>query len=122
MRIALPPEESGVQFFDEEGVLEALHHPVDDGDDHFNIQIFAEFTPLEAKAHKGNPAVGVFGDQEAVDLALQGQVRPVVPQQVDAVGNPILAHHVLGADQPVTQHVEETAFPHFGRHVQVSRE
>src|SRR5712692_9349922 len=47
LRIALPPEEPGVQFLDEEGVLEALHHPVDDRNDHFNIQIFAQLAALE---------------------------------------------------------------------------
>src|SRR2546428_4209682 len=43
----------------------------------------------------------------SVDLALQSQVRPVVPQQVDAVGNPILAHHVLGARGRSEEHTSE---------------
>lgn len=53
-------------------------------------------------------SVGVLVGQEAIDLPLQAEVGAVVSEQGDAVGDPILAHQVFRAHQPVPQSMEES--------------
>src|SRR5438552_2310252 len=45
-----------------------------------------------------------------------------VRHQVDAIRDPVLAHHVLGADQPVAQDLEKAAGADIGRHIEIRRE
>ena len=78
-----------------------------------------KFAALQTEAHEAYRTVGIFGDQKAVDLALQNQVGAVVAQQRNAIGNPVLAQQVFGADQPVAEHFEETGRANFRGRVQI---
>src|SRR5437016_2563119 len=120
--VAGAAEQAGIKFFSEQRVLEALHHPVDDRDDDLYIEVLAQFAAFQAEAHESDSAVWVFGDQKAIDLAPQGEVGSIVPHQVNAIRDPVLAHHVLGADQPVAQDLEKAAGADIGRHIEIRRE
>jgi len=67
--IALSSKQTGIQFLDQQGILEAFNHPIENGNDHFDIQIPAEFPAFEAKAHELYSSIGIFGDQKAVDFS-----------------------------------------------------
>ena len=80
-QFTLTPEQSWIKFPGQQCVLKTLDHPVDDRNHHFDIEILAQFAELQTKTHKTHRAVRVLGNQEAIYLALQHQVGPIVPQQ-----------------------------------------
>src|SRR5207249_1271186 len=92
LRIAVAAEEARIEFFGQQRVLEAFHGPVEDGDGHLLIQIAAKLVAFHAETHKGHGAIGVLGQQETVDFALQGKIGPIVSEQRYAIRNPILVH------------------------------
>ena len=70
-QLALPAKQARVKFRGEKSVLKTFDHPIDDGDHHLNIEIIAKFASFEPKANEFNSAIRIFGDEEAVDFALE---------------------------------------------------
>lgn len=107
-------KQSRIEFGGEQRVLEALHHPVEDRDDHFDVHVLAQFAAVQAEADKTYGAVGIFADEEAVDLALQDEIGAIVSQERNTIGDPVLVHEMFGADQPVAENFEEASLANFG--------
>ena len=98
----------GVEFFGQQRVLKAVDRPLQDRADHLGVEILAQLTAAQTVAHKLVPSVGIFRHQEAVNLATQRQVGPVVADQINAVRRPVVADHPFAAPEPVAQHGEKT--------------
>ena len=92
------------------------------GDNHFHVHIVAQLAALDAEAHEGDGAVGIFGGEEAIDFTLQHQIGAVVAEQRDAVGDPVFAQQMFGADQPIIENIEEAGGAHVGGRIQIFRE
>src|SRR5262249_12515837 len=118
-RFALLTEEAGVEFLGEKGILKTFHRPAQYGQDHYKIHVFAQFAAWQAKAHKSNVAVRILGQKKAIDLTLERQFGAVVSEQRDPVGNPVLAHQMLGADEPIAQNLKKSLLLYVRRCVQV---
>ena len=73
------------------------------------------------KPHERGAAVGILREQKAIDFAFQRQIHSVISEQRHAIGNPIFAHHVFGAHQPVAQNLEKSLFANLRRAIQVCR-
>ena len=83
------------------------------------VDVIAKLVALQSEAHKCPPSVGVFVHQEAVDLTAQREIGAVVADQVNAIWNPVVAQHVLGARQPVTHDFPKPFCLHFRRAIEV---
>ena len=118
-QLSLTAKQSWIKFGGEQCILEAFHHPVENGNDHLDVHIFAQLVALQSKADKAHGAVRIFTDQEAVNLALQHKVGAVIAEQRNTVRNPVLVHQVLGADEPVAQHFEKASQTNFRGRIQV---
>ena len=106
--LPLPAKESRIKFRREQRVLESFHHPVDDRHDHLNVHVVAQFVALQPEADESHRAIGIFADEETINLAPQYEIGPVVPEKRDAVRNPIVVQQMFGANQPVAQNVEKS--------------
>src|SRR4029077_7278050 len=80
-QFALSAKQTRIQLSGEQRILEALHHPVDDRDDHLDVHVLAQFAAIEPEAHEDDGSVGIFADKEAVNLALQYKIGTVISQQ-----------------------------------------
>src|SRR6266478_12499 len=118
--LTLPAKKAGVEFLGEQRILKTLHGPVEDRDDHLEVEVVAQFVPLQTEADKSDRAIGIFGHQETIDLAFQGQIGSVVSEQGDPIRDPVFMQQVLGLDQPIAQDFEEAQVSHIRRDVQVS--
>src|SRR5260221_31002 len=112
-------EQAGIQLFSKQGVLKAVHHPSQEGNDHVNFQISAKLPSSQTILHKVDRAEWIFRHMKAIDVPLKRQLRCVVSQKENTVRNPILVHEVLRADQPIAQYLEEPQLLQFGRNVQI---
>ena len=120
--LTLAPEEAGIEFFGQQSVLETFDRPVENRNDHFQVEILPEFSALEAKFYECNRAVGVLGHVETVDLTLKRQIGSIVPEQGDAIRNPIFMEQMLGSGKPVAQDFEESPVPDLLRSVEIGGE
>src|SRR5579862_7490545 len=65
----LPAKQAGVEFFGKQCVLEAIHRPLENGDDHFRVEVIAQVAAVQTVAHECAPAVRIVRDEEAIDFA-----------------------------------------------------
>src|SRR5438445_8961606 len=117
--LALPAEKTRIKLGGEQPILKTFHGPVKNRNNHLHIHIFSQLASFQTKAHEVHSAIWILDNQEAVDLALQRQISPVVTEQRDAIGNPVFMQQVLGACQPVAKHFEEATILHFSGGVQI---
>ena len=54
------------------------------------------------------PSIRIVRHQKAVDLPPQSQIRPIIPDQINSVGRPVIAHHILRAPQPVPEQLKKS--------------
>src|SRR5580698_10432840 len=76
-QFSLAPKQPRIQFSRKQCILKTLHHPVDDRNDHLDVHVLAQFAAIEPEAHEGDGSVGIFADEEAVNLALQNKIGAV---------------------------------------------
>ncbi len=89
--------------------------PIENGDDERGIDVRANFSARDAEANEGGAAIGIFGEQEAIDFALEREVHAVISQERNAVRNPVVAQQALGGEQPVMQDFEKSLFANLRR-------
>src|SRR5256885_6099954 len=58
-QLSRPAEQAGVEFGCQQCILKALHHPIDDGNDEFNLQLVAQFAALQSKTNELDSSVGI---------------------------------------------------------------
>src|SRR5689334_12623191 len=95
--VALTAKEAGIKFFRKQRVLEAIHGPFENRDDHLNIDVIAQLTTLHAKTYECAPTVRILAHEKPVDLATQHEICSIVANQVNAIWDPVVAQHVLCA-------------------------
>src|SRR5262249_20776915 len=117
----LAAEESGIEFGGEQRVLKALHRPVEDGDDHFRIGVFAQLAAIHTEANEADGAIRIFGDKEAIDLALQDKVCAVAAEERDTVSIPIFVQYVFRPSEPITHNLEESLLANFRGSIEIFR-
>src|ERR1700733_13658388 len=71
LQFSLAAEQTGVEFRGKQSVLKALHHPVQNRDDHFDVQISTQFAALQSEADEIDCAIRIFCDQKTVNFPLQ---------------------------------------------------
>ena len=69
--VALAREETRIELLGQQRVLEALHGPLENRDDHLLVDVGAHLAALDPHAHERDRAVGIPVAQEAVDLLAQ---------------------------------------------------
>ena len=52
---ALPPEKPGIKLLREQRILKPFDRPIENGNNHFQIEILAYFSTLHAEANKARP-------------------------------------------------------------------
>src|SRR6202047_587299 len=117
--LALPAGKTGIKLGHEQRILKTFHGPVKNRNNHLHIHIFSQPAAFQAKAHEAHAAIRVLRDQEAVNLALQPKISPVVTEQRDAKGDPVVMQQVFCTCPPGAKHLEGTAILHFRVGVQI---
>src|ERR1700729_2514536 len=74
-------EKTGIEFFGEQRVLETLDGPFEHGSDQRGIDVRANFAARETEAHGRGGAIRIFGDEKAVDFALEFEIDTVISHQ-----------------------------------------
>lgn len=84
-------EQAGVQLLGDQRVLEPLGQPVQHGRDQLGVHVVPDLVPPDPELHEVQGAVGVLGEQEPVDVALQLEVGAVVPDEGHPIRDPVLS-------------------------------
>src|SRR5579863_4341189 len=93
---ALAAEQPRIQLGSQQRILKTLHGPIQYGDDHFHIHVFAQFAAIQAKAHKQYSPVRILRNQKAVNLASLMHISPIIHDKCDEVRDPVLVQKMLG--------------------------